>query len=368
MKRRPLRPPSLHRMEKIKRTISLLLALCLLAALCGCGAAKKEVPAEEPAEDTYNIITTETVKEPNPFERHEPVRTVSAKPGAEKEEPAAPKPEYEIPDGSVIPFDSTVGFTFGEGLRDYTCTDVYLGDMTPYVKIRESGGLVYYGVTDSYGNFVEVSREITGKNRVVYLTFDDGPCGYTPRLLDTLAKYDAKATFFVIGVMGSLDICKRMVEEGHSVGAHSYSHDFRTCYSSVDAYFEDLQKLEDMISEQIGYETPLVRFPGGSSNAVAGRYCSGIMSALREELPARGYQYFDWNVSSADGGGTEETSVVTELVKKGISSNKVSVVLQHDIKLFSVKAVDEILRWGTANGYLFLPLNVDSTPAHHGAR
>ena len=92
------------------------------------------------------------------------------------------------------------------------------------------------------------------------------------------------------------------------------------------------------------------------------------MSVLREELPARGYQYFDWNVSSADGGGTEETSVVTELVKKGISSNKVSVVLQHDIKLFSVKAVDEILRWGTANGYLFLPLNVDSTPAHHGAR
>lgn len=348
----------------MQRKISLVLIISILSfALFSCSKNTAEIPGSVFESEPQTAEEPETEDPGLLFVRGEET-------GAVRSDTAKPVPQqafpYELPEGCVIPFDSTVGFSFGERLKDYSCTDVYRGDVTENVRLRESGGLLYYGITDSYGNFVEVSREITGRDRVVYLTFDDGPGPYTSRLLDTLKRYGAKATFFVIGVAGSLDILPRMIKEGHSVGAHSYSHEYRTCYSSVDAYFEDLQKIEDLISEQIGHQTLLVRFPGGSSNSTANRYCSGIMATLREELPARGYQYFDWNVSSADGGGTEDTEVVIDLVKKGIQSNKVSVVLQHDIKLFSVNAVEEILRWGTSNGYLFLPLNVASTPAHHG--
>ena len=122
--------------------------------------------------------------------------------------------------------------------------------------------------------------------------------------------------------------------------------------------------MQDVIVAQTGKETSLLRFPGGSSNTVS-NITPGLMTTLTQEVQNRGYQYFDWNVSSGDAGETTDTDQVVKNVISGIQSHNVSVVLQHDIKEFSVDAVEKIIQWGLNNGYTFLPLNYDSPPAHH---
>ena len=110
----------------------------------------------------------------------------------------------------------------------------------------------------------------------------------------------------------------------------------------------------------------IVRFPGGSSNTISARYCSGIMSQLVYEVEDRGFQYCDWNVSSGDAGGTTSTGEVFCNVTEGISRNNISIVLQHDIKDFSVNAVEQIIQWGLSEGYTFLPITAQTPMSHHG--
>ena len=89
------------------------------------------------------------------------------------------------------------------------------------------------------------------------------------------------------------------------------------------------------------------------------------MTRLAQALTDMGYQYFDWNVSSGDAGETTSTDQVFENVVSGIRNRDVSIVLQHDIKGYSVAAVERIIVWGLANGYTFLPLEPTSPTAHH---
>ena len=199
--------------------------------------------------------------------------------------------------------------------------------------------------------------------RVCAMTFDDGPSKYTGELLDVLAKYNVKATFFVVN-LGYTDLISRELSEGHSVGIHSASHRYSEIYASEEAYFADLQKVQDSITALGGKKTTLVRFPGGSSNTVSS-FNPGIMTRLAQALTDMGYQYFDWNVSSGDAGETTSTDQVFENVVSGIRNRDVSIVLQHDIKGYSVAAVERIIVWGLANGYTFLPLEPTSPTAHH---
>ena len=78
-----------------------------------------------------------------------------------------------------------------------------------------------------------------------------------------------------------------------------------------------------------------------------------------------GYTYYDWNVSSGDAGETTQTDTVAQNIIDGCSVRRVSIVLQHDIKDFSINAVETVLKWGLANGYTFLALDRTSPDAHH---
>ena len=199
---------------------------------------------------------------------------------------------------------------------------------------------------------------------MIYLTFDDGPGKYTEKLLNILDKYNVKATFFVVNGKYN-DLIKKEYDAGHSVAIHSYTHDYSKIYSSKNAYYEDLNKMREVIYNQTGVYTELVRFPGGGSNTVSRKYCNGIMSELTKSIENDGYVYFDWNVSSGDAGETTSTDKVVSNVINGIKGKNVAVVLQHDIKGFSVDAVEEIIKWGLDNGYTFLPLDKTSFSAHH---
>ena len=152
--------------------------------------------------------------------------------------------------------------------------------------------------------------------------------------------------------------------EGHSVAIHSYSHNYKTVYSSIDGYFNDLDKMNNIIKRETGTYSKLVRLPGGSSNTVSRKYKKGIMTDITSELTSRGYTYFDWNVSSGDAGETTSTDKVINNVVRSMNSGKTLVVLQHDVKKFSVDAVETIIKEGLARGYTFKALNSDSFSAH----
>lgn len=230
---------------------------------------------------------------------------------------------------------------------------------------------IHYQVTDANGNTATAERVVHVKeaevptDKVIYLTFDDGPSAYTQQLLDVLEKYNVKATFFTTHAFPEYeDMIGKEYKAGHSVAIHSYTHDYNKIYASTDAYWEDLQAMQDVIVAQTGQETKLVRFPGGSSNTVSD-FNPGIMTTLAQQLHDKGYEYFDWNVSSGDAGETTSTDQVVENVISGIQNCSVSVVLQHDSKDYSVAAVERIIQWGQENGYTFLPLRLDSPNAHH---
>ena len=122
--------------------------------------------------------------------------------------------------------------------------------------------------------------------------------------------------------------------------------------------------MNEVIKEATGEYSCLLRFPGGSSNGVS-RFNPGIMTRLTQAVTEAGFYYFDWNVSSGDAGGTTDTGVVYANVIGGVSGKNISVVLQHDIKGFSVAAVEDIIIWGLNNGYTFLPLTPNSPAIRH---
>ena len=232
----------------------------------------------------------------------------------------------------------------------------------------EGDYVIKYTACDELQNCSESERKVTVVNPagIVYLTFDDGPSEFTGNLLDILSRYHVVATFFVTG-RGSDDILNREFQEGHSIGLHSFSHDYAHIYQNSEIFWDDIAKINDRVKTITGTETHLIRFPGGSSNTISARYDRGthIMSRLVQEAEQRGYTYFDWNVLSGDAGETTETDKVFENVTSALKRDGVSIVLQHDTKDFSVNAVEKIIQFGLDNGFIFEKLTPDSFTAHH---
>lgn len=227
-----------------------------------------------------------------------------------------------------------------------------------------------YTVTDTYGHQVTANRRVVVRastvwpeDKTIYLTFDDGPGPYTAKLLDVLKKYDVKATFFVVNT-SRLYLVERMVQEGHKVALHSNTHLYAEVYASEEAYFADLTALQDAISQYTDQPLTLIRFPGGGSNTVSRRHCPGIMTLLSQRIAEEGYYYFDWNVDSNDAGGSTTSEEVYQNVINGIANRKVSMVLMHDIKGYSVEAVEDIIIWALDHGYTFKTID-ESTPGFH---
>jgi len=273
--------------------------------------------------------------------------------------------------------ESVVRIMKGTAFSDPGCTaqDDCLGNISDRICVSGSvdcntvGSYVLtYSIEDDCGNRSEVQRTVhvvnpQGYGKVIYLTFDDGPSGLTPGLLDVLKKYDVKATFFLVNT-GCIATAKRIVAEGHSVGIHSITHEYNSIYANEEAYLKDLYGMQEIIRQQTGVTTYLMRFPGGSSNTVSS-FNPGLMTRLTKLVEEKGFRYFDWNVSSSDTSTGISSEKIYQNVIKGISRTGKSVVLQHDIYKNSVDAVEKIIQWGLANGYTFAALDQSSPTAHH---
>lgn len=260
-----------------------------------------------------------------------------------------------------------------ESEDDYDPSPTVEIDTSSYNSKKAGESSVDVTLTDQSGNSQTVTIPLVieedpayGK-KVVYLTFDDGPSANTKKILDILDKYDAKATFFVTGNHPEYNkYMKEAADEGHTIGLHTYTHDYSTLYSSKDAYFEDLQKISDMVEDVTGEKSMVIRFPGGSSNMISAQYTPGIMSELTEEVRQKGYQYFDWNVDSTDASGNNVP--VAQIVQNATRSDEQYInILMHDTdaKDTTVEALEEIIKYYKDQGYIFLGLDTSSYPAHH---
>ncbi len=210
-------------------------------------------------------------------------------------------------------------------------------------------------------------------DKVCYLTFDDGPSKNTLTILDALDKYDAKATFFVVGSNSKLEYVPEIYRRGHTIGLHTNTHQIYTSdkniniYASSEAYFNDLNAISDKVEQLIGIKSKIIRFPGGSSNTVSKKVCQGIMKTLKREVMAKGYAFFDWNVSSGDASG--KTASASQIVKTVLSQakNKDTIcVLMHDsaAKTTTAQAVPAMLEGLKQMGYRFEGLTEQSFGFH----
>lgn len=193
--------------------------------------------------------------------------------------------------------------------------------------------------------------------KVVFLTFDDGPSRNTIKILDTLAKYKVCATFFVIGenlTEDGLQIAKRALEEGHMLGMHTETHQYNEIYHSVEDFLEDYDKLAARFVEAFGECPAIFRFPGGSYSS----YINPIKKELKEELNRRGFMGYDWTVSGEDSVGTPTAASIKKNVLEYINKQEQPIVLLHDSpgSNLTAEVLPEIIEELLDRGYTFMTL------------
>ncbi len=205
---------------------------------------------------------------------------------------------------------------------------------------------------------------IPAKEKTVYLTFDDGPCQFTTEILDILDKYNVKATFFVVnGKYNS--VMKDIVDRGHKIGLHCYKHVYSEIYASDEAYYKDLKKISDVVKKETGVEADIIRFPGGGSNTISKKYSKDIMTRLTKSVTEKGYAYFDWNCYNGDADGVKSVVKQVENCSKFPRDAKNIVVLMHDNKEATVKALPKIIEYYKSCGMTFGVLQKDTKFNNH---
>ncbi|MGN0160344.1 MAG: polysaccharide deacetylase family protein [Lachnospiraceae bacterium] len=220
---------------------------------------------------------------------------------------------------------------------------------------------------DQAAKNAELVDVLEDDKKKVYLTFDDGPSENTDQILDILAQYNIKATFFVVAKDDEESIRRynRIVNEGHTLAMHSYTHVYNQIYASMDAYRQDVYSLQNFLQEVTGVKPTIYRFPGGSSNTVMNIDVQECLQFLQDEQ----ITYFDWNVSSGDATGNGyPASTLADNVINGIEKNDVAVVLMHDARTkdATVASLPGIIeRLQEMENVEILPLTEDSYPVQH---
>lgn len=341
----------------------------LVGVLCFCACGQKDITTGNTGDVSAAPSVTDEVK---PTET--PAPTATPAPTPTPLPPDTTAPELTLLGEKAMKVIARSEFAD----PGFTVTDDRDGDLAASVQIEGEVDVNWcgsytltYTVSDAAGNtataerVVEVAQPETvyPEGKVIYLTFDDGPGLYTEELLEILDKYGIKVTFFVCGTKNT-DLYRKIVDAGHSIGAHCYVHDYDVVYKSDEAYFEDLNKILDLIYESTGVHTTLIRFPGGASNKVS-MICPGIMTRITEKVTNMGYQYVDWNVSAEDS-VTRVTEEILNNMVKDTPKWTYPIVLQHpEGRSFSLAAVEDYIVWGLENGYTFLPLTPESPLEQH---
>lgn len=342
----------------------------------------------EPGERDYTAVDnadgdiTDQVQKTEEKDRF--VYTVRDRSGNETSVERIKAPQLSFKDGDRVQVTADYRFNAPE----FTAVDMYGRDLTDRVEIEGESEItpwrpgeyeLVYTLTDDFGQTVTAKRtveivkaelpETVLQDKVIYLTFDDGPAEPTEALLDMLAKYDAKVTFFVTySDPRYVDMIGRAYREGHTIGLHGYAHNASLIYASEEDYFEYFDKMQQVIYEQTGTYAQVVRFVGGSSNSASIGICPGIMSALAEDLTNIGYRYYDWNIQpeNAECDVTESYITIRYNAERICSEGETAPIsLQHDPGGWNCLVVERVIQWGLENGYTFKGIDLTTPEVHH---
>lgn len=207
-------------------------------------------------------------------------------------------------------------------------------------------------------NILDITTYCMDDEKVIYLTFDDGPGGkVTTDILDILKKEEVPATFFVIGnqIKGQEEVILRMKNEAHSIGLHSMSHNKNNLYSSNERFLKEMLDTQTLIQEITGETSCILRFPFGCNNN-----SYSLKPELVELLHTNNLKIYNWNTDSTD--GANHAANPSTYIRKSNSNETDIILLMHCgyLNRNSVKALPEIIKIYKDKGYVFKVIT-DST-------
>ena len=353
----------------MKRRLSLFLLLLAALLLCACaqavpvesGPAPTDTPLPTPAPTSAPVPTPtpETTPTPTPTPTPVPRNSIVLEQGEELDWPCG------------LPFTDPGYLAFGSEGEDMTQAVQVSGAVTCW---QVGDYVLSYSLSDASGELSSARRmvhvipaelpETIHQDGAIYLTFDDGPSSYTAQVLDILAKYDVKATFFIVADRQEhLELLQRIVDEGHTLGIHCYSHVYDELYKSPESFFTDFMRAQQVIYEYTGQYAQVSRLPGGSWTAsymtwqLPGRY-----DEFRERMHNMGVRYYDWDVQPESSSRTTEGTLWD--FTHPAEPYDGTVVLQHDTRNYSVFALERMIQWGLEQGYRFLPIDLTTPEVH----
>lgn len=206
--------------------------------------------------------------------------------------------------------------------------------------------IVFWGsafITSDYHVKAYCNNPLETEKKIA-LTFDDGPNEMTLLVLDVLQKYNVKATFFCIGknIETHPDILKRTIEEGHTVGNHSYSHSPFFDFYGKNQVIAEINKTDDLIASVLGKKTTLFRPPYGVTNP-----------SIRRALAVTKHKIIGWNIRSLDGGTKNEKFIFDRIIKR---IKPGGIVLLHDTSIQTVHVLEQLVSFLQKNNYKVVPL------------
>lgn len=206
-------------------------------------------------------------------------------------------------------------------------------------------------------------------DRIIYLTFDDGPSKHTGEVLDILATYNVRATFFAVGycIDNYPEQLRSIYRAGHAIGCHSYSHEFKNVYKSNASMVRELYRWEDAVAGALGGMVPykLFRFPGGTTTSFLNKYVKGY---CKEDLSSLGYAAFDWSMASNDAwfAGKPADQTMDEWLKSSLKTtlegiekyhpDRIRVCLMHETNRDTRAMLPWALAYLSEKGYTFRTL------------
>jgi peptidoglycan/xylan/chitin deacetylase (PgdA/CDA1 family) len=196
----------------------------------------------------------------------------------------------------------------------------------------------------------------TSMMKPVYLSFDDGPNEYTPAILDILASYGIKATFFMLGphIDQYPSTVKRMINEGHAVGLHGVTHNHTLIYRTPQTVVNEMNNCNVSLKKAAGVGTNLIRVPYGSMPYMKQDYRNAVVQA--------GYRMWDWNVDSTDSLGAGTDTIIKKTIEQ-VSTKDSAIILFHDKKT-TLQALPAVIDYLIQHGYHFKTMDSSMPPVN----
>ncbi len=200
---------------------------------------------------------------------------------------------------------------------------------------------IIYGAANIQSNFfIKAHCCSLTEEKIIAISFDDGPnAEYTPKVLSTLAEYNAQATFFVIGknISGNEAIIKKIDAAGHTLGNHTFSHSFFIDFKSKTGFMYELDATSDLVYNIINKRMKFFRPPYGVTTP-----------NLAKATQVLNYDIIGWNIRSLD----TTNDIEEKIAKRVISQIKPgAIILFHDTSEKTIEVLKQTLNFAKDNGF-----------------